>query len=91
LSYFLERLYGTQKTKDVILSILEDFEIIDMPKEIVIQSLHSKMNDIEDALQYYVALHHNLDYFISNDKQLKKEAIPNLLVLNCAEFRTHFN
>jgi predicted nucleic acid-binding protein len=91
LSYFLERLYGTQKTKEVILSILEDFEIVDMPKEIVIQSLHSKMNDIEDALQYYVALHHNLDYFISNDKQLKKEAIPNLPVLNCAEFRNHFN
>jgi hypothetical protein len=61
-----------------------------MPKEIVIQSLHSKMSDIEDALQYYVALHHKLDFFISNDKQLKKESIPTLPVFNCAEFRTTF-
>ena len=91
LSYFLERLYGTQKTKEVILAIIQDFEIIDMPKEIVIQYLHSKMSDIEDALQYYVALHHKLDFFISNDKQLKKESIPTLPVFNCAEFRTTFN
>ena len=87
----LSKTFSVEKTKEVIISIIHDIELIDMPKEIVLQSLNSKMNDIEDALQYYVALHHNLDYFVSNDKQLKKEAIPNLPVLNCAEFRNHFN
>ena len=86
LSYFLQRLYGVEKTKEVILAIIEDFEIIDMPKELIIQALHSKMNDIEDALQYYVALHHKMDYFISNDLQLKKDSTSSLPVLSTAEF-----
>ena len=86
LSYFLQRLYGVEKTKEVILAIIEDFEIIDMPKELIIQALHSKMNDIEDALQYYVALHHKMDYFISNDLQLKKDSTSTLPVLSTAEF-----
>ena len=86
LSYFLQRLYGVEKTKEVILAIIEDFEIIDMPKELIIQALHSKMNDIEDALQYYVALHHKMDYYISNDLQLKKDSTSTLPVLSTAEF-----
>ena len=86
LSYFFQRLYGVEKTKEVILAIIEDFEIIDMPKELIIQALHSKMNDIEDALQYYVALHHKMDYFISNDLQLKKDSTSTLPVLSTAEF-----
>ena len=86
LCYFLQRLYGVEKTKEVILAIIEDFEIIDMPKELIIQALHSKMNDIEDALQYYVALHHKMDYFISNDLQLKKDSTSTLPVLSTTEF-----
>lgn len=90
LSYFLAKTYGVQKTKVVILAIIEDFEIIDMPKEIIIQSLHSKMTDIEDALQYYVALHHKMDYFISNDKQLKKDSISSLPVISTSNFVKEF-
>lgn len=78
LSYVLSKSFGTEKTKEVIISIIHDIELIDMPKEIVLQSLNSKMNDIEDALQYHVALYNKIDFFISNDKKLKKEAIPAL-------------
>ncbi len=90
LSYFLLRVFGVEKTKETILEIIEDFEIIDMPKEKIIQSLHSKMNDIEDALQYYVALHHNINYFISNDKQLKKEGLTTLPVLKPSDYIKEF-
>ncbi len=44
------------------------------------------MSDIEDALQYYTAMHHKLDYFISRDKGLKKAAIPVLPVCSPEEF-----
>jgi hypothetical protein len=64
--------------------------MIDTPKEIVIQSLHSKMNDIEDALQYYTAMHHKIPYFISNDKKLKKESINTLPVYTSSEFVKDF-
>jgi predicted nucleic-acid-binding protein len=75
LSYVLSKTFSIEKTKEVIISIIHDIELIDMPKEIVLQSLNSKMNDIEDALQYHVALYNKIDFFISNDKKLKKEAI----------------
>ena len=90
LSYFLLRNFGVEKTKEIILTLIEDFEIIDMPKEIVIQALHSNINDIEDALQYYVALNHKLDYFISNDKQLKKVSISSIPVFTTLEFVKEF-
>jgi hypothetical protein len=44
------------------------------------------MTDIEDALQYYTALHHKLDVFISSDKQLQKSAISSLPVYTPEEF-----
>ena len=78
LGYVLSKNFSIEKTKEVIISIIHDIELIDMPKEIVLQSLNSKMNDIEDALQYHVALYNKIDFFISNDKKLKKEAIPAL-------------
>jgi len=48
--------------------------------------LHAKINDIEDALQYYTALDHQLDYFISRDKQLKKLASEELPVYAIQDF-----
>ncbi len=47
---------------------------IEKTKEVIISIIH----DIEDALQYHVALYNKIDFFISNDKKLKKEAIPAL-------------
>jgi predicted nucleic acid-binding protein len=64
--------------------------MIDTPKEIVIQSLHSKMNDIEDALQYYTAMHHKLEYFITSDRKLKKEATSLLPIYYPSEFIKEF-
>ena len=90
LSYVLSKTFSIEKTKEVIISIIHDIELIDMPKEIVLQSLNSKMNDIEDALQYHIALYNKIDFFISNDKQLKKESIPNLPVINTSEFIKSF-
>ena len=86
LSYVLINIYGVEKSKETILAIIGDIEMIDMPKETVIQALHSKMNDIEDALQYYVALHHKIPVFISNDKKLKKEGSSALPVYSSLEY-----
>jgi len=44
------------------------------------------MTDIEDALQYYTALHHKIDFFITEDKDLQKSAIPNLPVYSSQDF-----
>lgn len=65
---------------------MTDVTVIDLPHEIVLNALHSKITDIESALQYYTAVHHKLDYFISLDKQLQKQAIPVLPVYTPSDF-----
>lgn len=89
LGYVLSKSFSVEKTKEVIISIIHDIELIDMPKEIVLQSLNSKMKDLEDALQYHLALYNKIDFYISNDKKLKKEAIPALPIFTPKEL-VHF-
>ena len=86
VGYWLTKAYGTKKAKEIILALLIDISIIDISHAITITALHSKINDIEDALQYYTALENKLEYFISEDKPLKKYSIPNLPIYNVKEF-----
>lgn len=80
VGYWLTKAYGNAKAKELLLTLMADVTVIDLPHEIVLNALHSKINDIKDALQYYTAIHHKLDYFISRDKLLQKQSIPILPV-----------
>ncbi|GAA4302579.1 PIN domain-containing protein [Compostibacter hankyongensis] len=84
--YWLTKAYGAAKAKDILLELLSDVRVIDAPHETALAALHSRMTDIEDALQYYTALHHQLNCFISGDKLLKKAAIASLPVYTIDEF-----
>lgn len=86
MAYWMITSYGPEQTKRVLLALLADIRVVDIGHETTISALHSTMNDIEDALQYYTALHYRLDYFISRDKGLQKEAIPILPVFSPEEF-----
>ena len=80
VGYWLTKAYGNTKAKELLLTLMVDVTVIDLPHEIVLNALHSKITDREDALQYYTAVHHKLDYFISRYKQLQKQGIPVLPV-----------
>jgi predicted nucleic acid-binding protein len=84
--YWLTKAYGAAKAKELLLSLLSSIVVVEIDHEITIHALHSKINDIEDSLQYYTAIHHKLDAFISDDKQLKKEATAILPVYTLVEF-----
>ena len=86
VGYWLSKAYGHLKAKELLLTLLIDILVIDISHEITLNALHSKIKGIEDALQYYTALHHGMDYFITQDKALKKGAIPNLPIYTCEEF-----
>jgi len=91
LGYWIAKAYGNKKAKELLISFLADITIIDVPQETALVALHSKIDDIEDALQYYAAIHHKIDYFISRDKQLQKDSIPVLPVLTPSEFILELN
>lgn len=79
-SYWLRKAYGTAETKEILISLLETVFVIDCDHATTLLALHSTMNDVEDALQYFTALKYGLNYFISSDKELKRAAMPQLPV-----------
>lgn len=84
--YWLTKSYGNTKAKELLLALLADITVIDLPHAIAVNALHSKISDVEDALQYYTGMHHKLDFFISRDNQLKKQSVPVLPVITPDEF-----
>jgi predicted nucleic acid-binding protein len=86
VAYWLTRAYGKQKAKELILALLTDVRVIDANHEVVVNAVYSKMDDIEDALQYFTAVHHKLEYFLTRDKLLKKMGMPSLPVYTPEEF-----
>jgi len=86
VGYWIAKAYGSEKAKQLLLSLLDNVRAIDISHELTLLALNSKIDDIEDALQYYTAIHNQLDYFISRDKKFQKSAIPSLPVIDPAHF-----
>lgn len=84
--YWISKAYGNINAKKLLISFLADISVIEIPHEIALIALHSQIDDIEDALQYYTAIHHKLDYFISRDKKLQKDSMSVLPVYTPKEF-----
>lgn len=82
VGYWLTKAYGNAKAKELLLNLLIDVQVIDINHELTLLALNSKIDDIEDALQYYTAIHNQLNYFISSDKKFQKSAIPSLPVIS---------
>ena len=74
------------ETKRLLLQLLMYVRVIDMAHESALSALQSEMKDIEDALQYYAALQHKLDYFITADKNFAKASVQALPIMTPKEF-----
>lgn len=79
-AYWIAKAYGKKTAKELLLNLLADVKIIDASHEITINALCSDMDDVEDALQYFTAIYHHMDYFITGDKELLQSGIPILPV-----------
>jgi predicted nucleic-acid-binding protein len=90
-SYYTGRFFTGPQTKQIILTLLNDVQIIDCDHATALIAVNSPIADIEDALQYYTALKFGLDCFISGDKNLKKAAMPQLPVYTAAELLATLN
>src|SRR6516225_2021932 len=44
--------YGAERTKELLLALLAEVQVIDTGHEITVNALHSKMTNMEDALSY---------------------------------------
>lgn len=90
IAYILPKYYDRNLIKNIVLGLLKNVRVIDCNHEITINAINSQMTDIEDALQYYIAMHHKVDCFVSLDKNLAKAAIPILPIYSPEEFLKEF-
>jgi predicted nucleic acid-binding protein len=88
VGYWLTKAYGSEKSKQLLLNLLDDVRSIDISHELTLLALNSKIEDIEDALQYYTAIDNQIDYFISRDKKFQQSAIPSLPIIDPSYFLT---
>lgn len=85
-AYYTAKYFTARQTKQILLTFLTNIQVIDCDHDTALSALLSvEIDETEDALQYYTALKHGVDYFISGDKKLKKAAIPQLPVYTAAE------
>ncbi len=85
-SHWVKKSLGIETTKTLLLELLKDIKTIDCDHKTAVLAINSSMNDVEDALQYYTALHHKLDYIITLDKHFQKQAIPSLPIYSPQDF-----
>lgn len=86
-SYWTRKEYGSETTKTVLISLLNDaVTIIDCDHVTAMAALDSHMTDVEDALQYFTGVKYFLNYFISSDQELKKAALPQLPVISAEDY-----
>ncbi|HLZ85645.1 MAG TPA: PIN domain-containing protein [Puia sp.] len=85
----LREAYGPERAKELLLAILAEVQVIDTGHAVAVSALHSTMSNVDDALSYYTALHHKLDYFITRSKDLSVAATPVLPVCTPEAFLEH--
>lgn len=84
--YWLAKAYGEEEARVILRQLLSTIVCIDTSHQIVLTALHSLVTDTEDAIQYYTALSHKIDFFISRDKKLQKLAINTLPIYSPEDF-----
>ncbi|WP_411274711.1 type II toxin-antitoxin system VapC family toxin [Daejeonella sp.] len=85
-SYWIEKEFDTAHAKYILLTLLNNLIVTEAHQESVVQALRSSMSDIEDALQYYTAIQHRMDYFITLDKKFILQAHLGLPIYSPVEF-----
>ncbi len=84
--YWLTKAYGAEMAKTLILTLLENIQIIDTRHEDCLNALLSDFENIEDAVQYFTAIHHKMHYFISGDKAFQRKSNPILPIIDVNQF-----
>ena len=81
----MQRSFDSQTCKLLLLEFLKLINIIEASQEAVLQALKSPFDDIEDAIHYFTALTHEMDYLISSDRKFQRAAMSNLPILGIHE------
>lgn len=89
-AYWLRKALGASTAKEISIELLRNIKVVDCDHKTAVLALNSTLNDVEDALQYYTALQHNMDFVITQDQKFQKQAIPSLPIYSPESFLKTF-
>jgi len=81
-AYYLTSAKGVEVTKGILEMVIFKFQLLEGNRKTVLNALKSEHQDIEDAIQYFIALEHEMDAIVTLDKDFLKMSSPNLPIYN---------
>lgn len=84
--YIFQKIASKAKRTELFTELLEFLDVLPCSKDTCLKAVKVNYPDLEDVLLHAIALDHYIDYFISNDKSLKKLSSEKLPVLSSKEF-----
>jgi predicted nucleic acid-binding protein len=85
-SYFIQKYYGSNTAKNLLLELLKIVQVVESDEEIILQSLNSQIEDIEDAVHYYTAIKHGMVYLVTSDLVFQKVYSKEITLMSPNEF-----
>lgn len=82
ITYFMSKFIGVSQTKITLLKLMEVVKIIDGDHESAKKALNSNFNDLEDAIQYYIAIKHKMDFILTYDKDFQKFSLEDFPIVD---------
>ncbi|SOD20403.1 type II toxin-antitoxin system VapC family toxin [Pedobacter xixiisoli] len=67
VSFYIQKDFNVTTSKALLKELLKVVNLIETCPEAVYNALNSSIKDIEDAIHYYTAIEHQMDYIITND------------------------
>lgn len=90
VQYYLRKIVSADKTKEIILRLIDEIEILDTNKNMLLASLSSQMEDYEDAVQVQCALsNRKITHMITRNKKDFKDCP--LHICTAEKFNDQFN
>lgn len=85
--YLIRKEYSVIQLNSILQNLNQKLKILSCNNQHVLSALQKQLPDFEGALLYEIALHHQLDYFItSNIKDFKKIQRTELPVVRAKDF-----
>lgn len=91
IGYYLSKTLGASIAKVTILKLLNNIQVVDGNHITTVLAMKSENPDIEDALQYEIAIKNQMDYFLSSDKKFQKYSSTKLPIISISQATKTFN
>lgn len=90
-AYYLTISKGVDIAKAVLEMMIMNFQLLEGDRKTIIKALKSPHKDIEDAIQYFIALENEMDAIITSNLEFIKLSSPSLPVYSPSDLLRAFN